>query len=267
MPVRASPGLSLGQLLKWRLGQSSRNKLIVFADGTYLELFCWIDRPREFHAWANKSPGLIDFALTSLPPSTAQSLHTDIMSRLRETQIGDESDLKYTLPVAGGRSNEDAVQVKWESSRPVSTKSVDRTDFPFFCHDVTPRNVRVPFDDSEKTSHPCGAVGISAIEVIVPKSRSATFIELYGQILGARPRISEKRGKAAELDFEIGLPVKGFGSSTISLCSEEEEMDQTWLRERGTGIHGLVLSVEGHEGHGEKALGTEGIPSTISLKW
>ena len=267
MPVRASPGLSLGQLLNWRLGQSSRNKLIVFADGTYLELFCWLDRPREFNAWANKSPGLIDFALTSLPPSTAQSLHTDIMSRLREKQIGDESELKYTLPVAGGRSNQDAVQVKWESSRPVSTKSVDRTDFPFFCHDVTPRNVRVPFDDNEKTYHSCGAVGISAIEVIVPKSKSRVITEVYGQILGARPKINDKRDKAARLDFEIGLPVQGFGSSTISLCSEEDEMDQVWLRDRGAGIHGLVLSVEGHEGHGEKALGTEGIPSTISLKW
>ena len=191
----------------------------------------------------------------------------DIMSRLRKKQIGDESDLNYSLPVAGGRTNQDAVQVKWESSRPVSTKSVDRTDFPFFCHDVTPRNVRVPFDDSEKTSHPCGAVGISAIEVIVPKSKSGDFTEVYGQILGARPRINAKRNEAVRLDFEIGLPVQGFGSSTISLCSEEEEMDQVWLRDRGAGIHVLVLSVEGHEGHGEKALGTEGIPSTIFLKW
>ena len=267
MPVRASPGLSMGQLLNWHIGQSSRNKLIVFADGTYLELFRWLDRPREFNAWANKSPGLIDFALTSLPPSTAQSLHTDIMSRLREKQIGDESDLKYTLPVAGGRSNRDAVQVKWESSRPASTMSGDRTDFPFFCHDVTPRNVRVAFDDSEKTFHPCGAVGISAIEVIVPKSRLGVVSELYGQILGATPRINDKRAKAARLDFEIGLPVLGFGPSIISICSEEDEMDQIWLHDRGAGIHGLILSVEGHEGHGEKALGTEGIPSTISLKW
>ena len=267
MPVRASPGLSLGQLLNWRLGQSSRNKLIVFADGTYLELFCWLDRPREFHAWANKSPGLIDFALTSLPSSTAQSLHMDIMSRLRENSIGDELDLRYTLPVAGGRSNQDAVQVKWESSRPVSTKSVDRTDFPFFCHDVTPRNVRVPFDDSEKTYHSCGAVGISTIDVIVPKSKSGEFTKAYGQILGARPRINDKRNNAARLDFEVGLPVPGLSSSTISLGSEEEAMDQIWLRDRGAGIHGLVLTAEGHEGHGEKALGTEGIPSTISLKW
>ena len=267
MPVGASPGLSRGRLLTWRTGQSSRNKLIVFADGTYLELFCWLDSPREFHAWANKSPGLIDFALTSLPPSTAQSLHMDIMSRLREKRIGDVSEVKYTLPAAGGRSNQDAVQVKWESSRPVSTESVDRTDFPFFCHDVTPRNVRVPFDDSEKTRHPCGAVGISAIEVIVPKSRSGIFTELYVQILGATPRISDKHAKGARLDFELGSPVQGFGLSTMSLCSEEEEIDQIWLRDRGAGIHSLVLSVEGHEGHGEKALGTEGIPSTISLKW
>ena len=189
------------------------------------------------------------------------------MFRLGEKQTGDESELKYTLPVTGGRSNHDAVKVKWESSRPVSTKSVDRTDFPFFCHDVTPRNVRVPFDDSEKTSHPCGAVGISAIEVIVPKSRLGVVSELYGQILGATPRISDKHAKAARLDFEIGLPVQGLGPSMITVCSEEDEVDQIWLHDRGAGIHGLILSVEGHEGHGEKALGTEDIPSSISLRW
>lgn len=44
-------------------------------------------------------------------------------------------------------------------------------------------------------------------------------------------------------------------------------MDRDLLRDRGTSIRGLVLSVTGREGHGEKALGTEGIASTISLKW
>ena len=248
-------------------GQSSQNKLIVFADGTYLELFCWISKPQEFYAWANKSPGLIDFALTSLPPSTAQSLHKGITSRLKESSSGDEPDLSYTSPEAGSRRRQDDVQVKWDSSRPVSSKSVKRTDFPFFCHDVTPRSVRVPFDDEKKTRHPCGAVGISGVEVIVPNSGSDVFAELYGHVLDASTRFLSKQAEGGRLDFEIGLPVQGFGPSTISLRSEQDGMDEDWLRDRGTGIRNLLLSVGDREGHGKEALGTEGIASTISLKW
>ncbi|CAD6582744.1 MAG: hypothetical protein ASARMPREDX12_001020 [Alectoria sarmentosa] len=251
----------------WYLGQSSRNKLIVFADGTYLELFCWINTPREFYAWADKSPGLIDFTLTSMPPSTAQSLHHSIMPRLRENQNGKELDLGYTLPDVGSRTRWDAVQVKWESSRPVSSNSLNLTDFPFLCHDVTPRTVRVPFDHNERTTHPCGAVGISIVEVMVPKSRFDTFAELYGSILGASPRITDGRGKDRILDFEIGLPNQGLGPSNLSLRSEQDEIDQGWLRDRGAGIRGLVLSIMGREGHGEEALGVGGIASTISLNW
>lgn len=260
-----APSLTLS--LTRYTGQSSQNKLIVFADGTYLELFCWTNTPREFYAWANKSPGLIDFALTSMPPSTARSLHNDIMSRLVESPNGDELDVRYAPPEAGSRFRRDGLQVKWESSRPVFSKSANRTDFPFFCHDVTPRSTRVPFDDDKKTTHPCGAIGISTVEVIAPKSRSTNFAELYGHILGVSPRVIDKHGEATRLDFEIGLPVQEFGPSAVSLRQEQDEMDQNWLRDRGTGIRGLLLSVTGREGHGEEALGTKGIASTISVKW
>ena len=267
MQVDPPSAHSLARQLTRYKGKSSRNKLIIFADGTYLELFCWIETPREFHAWANKSPGLIDFALTSMPPSTAQSLNKDVRSRLRENQNSKELDLSYTLPEAGSRTRGDAVLVKWESSRPVSSTSVNRTDFPFFCHDVTPRSFRVPFEDIEKTTHPCGAVGISTVEVIVPWSSSEQFAELYGLVLGESPRTYDKHGSNTRSEFEVGLPNPLFGPSTVSLRSEQNEKDRDWLRNRGTGIYGLVLSVADREGHGEEALGTESISSTISLKW
>lgn len=249
------------------IGQSSRNKLIVFADGTYLELFCWIDTPREFFAWANKSPALIDFALSSLPPLTALSLHHHVLSQLEENESSKALDISYTLPEAGSRLRWDGVQVKWESSRPVSAKSVKRTDFPFFCHDVTPRNIRVPFEDERKTTHQCGAIGISGVEVLVPRSASDKFAELYGFILGAPPRNFDEHGNHKRSDFEVGSPNQGFGPSTVTIRSESDEKDLDWLRDRGTGICGLVLSIAGRQGHGEEVLGAEEIASTISLKW
>ena len=267
MQVGPPSALSSVRKLTPCTGQSSRNKLIVFADGTYLELFCWIDTPREFHAWANKSPGLIDFALTSLPPSTAQSLHHHIVSQLEENESSKELDISYTSPEAGGRFRSDGVQVKWETSRPVSAKSANRTDFPFFCHDVTPRNVRVPFEDQRETMHPCGAVGISTVEVLVPSSAADKLAELYGHILGVPPRILDEHGNHKRSDFEVRLPNQGFSPSTVSLRSESDDKDRNWLRDHGTGICALVLSIAGREGHGEEALGTEGTASTISLKW
>lgn len=119
-----------------------------------------------------------------MPPSTAGSLHGEIAARL-EDQRGDRGlTVKYSTPKAGSRARKDGVEVKWESSRPVSTSdpltsSVHRTDFPFFCHDVTDRNIRVPFDDKEKTTHPCGAVGIAGVEVLFPALRFMEYGNLY----------------------------------------------------------------------------------------
>lgn len=65
-------------------------------------------------------------------------MHNDVVSRVRRSQSSKELGVSYTPPEAGGRSRPDGVQVKWVFSRPVFPMSVNRTDFPFFCHDVTP---------------------------------------------------------------------------------------------------------------------------------
>src|SRR3954454_7959124 len=47
----------------------TENKLIVFSDGTYLELIAFLPSTtpalRAAHWWGNKHPGIIDFAYTS----------------------------------------------------------------------------------------------------------------------------------------------------------------------------------------------------------
>ena len=159
------------------------------------------------------------------------------------------------------------MEVKWQTSRPVSSESANRTDYPFFCHDVTPRHVRVPFEDIQKTTHPCSAIGISAVEVLVPRSISGEYSEQYGLILGIPPKIYNERDNSMRSDFELGVPNQEFAPSTVSLGSEQDEKDRDCLRERGAGICGLILSVVGRESHGKESLGTEGIASTISLKW
>ena len=101
----------------------------------------------------------------------------------------------------------------------------------------------------------------------MPKSKSGDSAELYEHVLGTSPRIVDKSDEAGRLLFDIGLPAQGSGPSAISIRSEENVSDQDWLRDHGTGIRGLILAVTGREDHGEEMLGTEGIASTISLKW
>jgi hypothetical protein len=226
--------------------------------------------------WAKKEPGLIDFALTSVPPSTIESHFDACVSRL-QTENGDGGlGVTYMPPEAGGRTRKDGVEVKWRVSRPEFRRSVNtpdealfpngRIDAPFFCYDVTGRDLRVPFEDKEKTTHPCGAVRIAAVEMLVPKAQIDAYVKLYSSILGSSPEVLNKEGKEDGLVYQIGLPVKNAGASAIRIRSEQSEEDVAWLKKRGIGISGLVLEL----GVGQEAvkhrLGVEGVASTILLE-
>ena len=259
--------------------QPSRNKLIVFADGTYIELFNWFDKPKEPNAWANKAPGLIDFALTSMPPSTAESLHQEIAAQLQTKDEGGSVDLRYEEPKAGGRARKDGVQVKWKLTRPIPSSgdpSTDsrvsasgyRQDVPFFTHDVTEREVRIPFDDNAKTTHPCGALGISTVEVLYPRAQYHDYIKVYRSLLGV-PATAAIDGTSDGLrhQFELESPVQGPFSSRILIRAENDESDVKWRHERGIGLRGLRLAIQKREGHGVRSLGSDELASTVFLEW
>jgi Glyoxalase-like domain len=265
------------------LGQSSRNKLIIFADGTYLELFNWFDKPpaedakdRPMRVWAKKQPGLIDFALSSLPTSTAEAHFDTCVARLQTGEGDGGLGVGYTAPEAGGRTRKDGVQVRWKVSRPEFAQAVNtpdeplfpngRIDAPFFCYDVTSRDVRVPFEDKEKTTHPCGATGVAAVEILVPKAQMDAYVKLYSSILGSSPKVVDEDDKENGVIFQVDLPVQRAGLSAIRLRSEQNERDVAWLMERGIGISGLTLALGEGQAGVKGRLGAEGIPSTISLQ-
>src|SRR5271154_5029213 len=109
------------------------NKLILFSDGSYIELIAFIDddpRRRAGHWWGDKKPGIIDFAFTT--DGDARGYHDVLTERL----AGLEGGMGYAHPVAGGRARPDGVKVEWEVMFP---RGAGRGELPFFCHDVTPR--------------------------------------------------------------------------------------------------------------------------------
>ncbi|KAI0817334.1 glyoxalase-like protein [Xylaria sp. FL0064] len=267
-------------------GQPSRNKLVIFADGSYLEFFNWYDTPPSLHDghlpmrfWGPKTPGLIDFAITDTTHSAEESVEA-VNRRLSE---GPEKDaglgVKFGDPIAGSRKKANGVEIKWKVTRPEFSEgdktpgpelfANGRIDVPFFCHDVTPRTDRVPYQDEEKTTtHPCGAVGIAACEILVPKHLTAEYAQVYSKILGSRledPAAAAEQQNSHVLD--ISVP-RGSARSTVVVRAAETEHDIKRMHERGIGFSDLVIAVksDGPGGEMRRPLGSTGIESTIWLE-
>ncbi|KAK2046779.1 glyoxalase-like protein [Colletotrichum somersetense] len=262
-------------------GQPSRNKLVIFTDGSYLEFFNWYDKPPSLENeklpmrfWGPKPPGLIDFAITDTTHSAEDSVGA-VNERLSE---GPEKDsglgIKFGKPIAGSRKKADGVEISWKVTRPEFSQgdktpgrelfADGRIDVPFFCHDVTPRAGRVPSGDEEKTTHPCGATGIAACEVLVPKQLLTEYARVYSKILGSE---FEPAAGQSSYTFDIGVP-RGYSRSTVVVRAAETERDIKRIEERGIGFSDLVLAVKADAPGGDQRfpLGPAGIESTIWLK-
>lgn len=154
----------------------TENRLVLFTDGSYLELIAFIDddpKNREGHWW-NKPYGIVDWALTNT--TEEQPDVGNINSRLENK----DSKVRYTDPVAGGRKRPDGVELQWKVTFPTG---IERGVVPFWCHDVTKRENRVPIT-KEATEHPSGALGVAGIRVEVDDGRVRAVNEAVGAIIG-----------------------------------------------------------------------------------
>ena len=77
------------------------------------------------------------------------------------------SIVRYAEPVAGGRKRPDGIELQWKVTFPTG---VDRGVVPFWCHDVTEREKRVPISP-EGTKHASGALGVAGVRVSVDDGR------------------------------------------------------------------------------------------------
>lgn len=263
-------------------GQASRNKLIIFADGTYLELFNWYDTPPPLDAkdlpmkvWGPKQPGLIDFALTSTTMSAEECIRA-VDQRLTQREDKDLGlGVRFQKPVAGSRKRADGVEVKWRVTRPVfsdreKTPSLDlfpceRIDVPFFCHDVTERILRVASKDVAKTTHACGATGISACEILIPGGLLSEYSMLYGKILGSTPEVAGGTVGGGSFSLDVGVP-QAVERSKLVVRAARSEKDIKRLKERGIGFSDLVIATSENLEGGRRSFGSDGIASTIWLE-
>lgn len=154
------------------------NILILLADGCYIELISFIDPTKDVsaHWWASGTQkfGWMDWCLTN-SSSPKESWE----------EIGGK-DGSHGEPVKGSRKRSDGVDVKWAVTFPKGENGgqSSRGRVPFFCHDITDRQVRVPLS-GEKTSHPSRILGVSELTVIVrDKQLLKETADVYARLFG-----------------------------------------------------------------------------------
>lgn len=127
--------------------RGSINALVLFADGAYIEIIAFPVPQKDFFWWnvlQKDGPGPIDLAL----------LPEDLEAVLVQANA---AKLGYEPPQDGGRKRPDGETLIWRTARPA------QTDLPFFCFDVTKRELRVP----AAPRHANGATGFSGISIAV----------------------------------------------------------------------------------------------------
>lgn len=184
-------------------GRNTRNALVVFADGAYLELIAY-EAPSPDERWWRvleaHGEGLVDFAL--LPRDIS-----GLVAAARARGLAGLADRP------GSRARPDGVRIEWQSARPASS------DLPFLCADRTPRAWRVP--EGEVRVHSSGALGIAEVRVAV-RDLAATLARYRAylgeeriadgtvRLAGARITFSEERGLARdEGPCEVRLRYEG----------------------------------------------------------
>jgi len=217
-------------------GRTSRNALVVFADGSYLELIAW-QEPGPAERWYNEhakhGDGLMDFALVP----------EDVPRAVAEAQ---SRGLALDGPIDGGRVRPDGRRVQWQTGWQATH------DLPFLCGDVTPRALRAP--EGEARVHPNGVLGVARVTVAVhdPETSRSRYAALLG------PKTGSDGAEAQRDDPSLVLPASGLraafvpvGGTTILLISPSPEAKaepspleatlRTRLATRGEGPMALVL--------------------------
>ncbi|HST03571.1 MAG TPA: VOC family protein [Chloroflexia bacterium] len=198
----------------------SRNALVSFADGAYLELIAFQGAVPKEHPFYREGVdhGLITYAL--LPDNVE-----------RTVQEARERGLGMTPPRSGGRLRPDGVRLDWQTSQPPSR------DLPFLCYDITSRDLRVPGGDAHK--HANGATGIQRLGIAVENVSESK--KRYSALLGPEAALGDIHPPdgTQRSAFQVG------GTAIVLMQSVGNAHLKKYLQRRGEGPYRMVLQAEG----------------------
>jgi catechol 2,3-dioxygenase-like lactoylglutathione lyase family enzyme len=191
-------------------GGVSHNALVVFADGAYFEIIAYREAAPANRWWrvlTTAGEGIVDFAV--LPENTE-----------RDLQAARARGLDVEGPTPGGRLRPDGVRLDWQIVRPATT------DLPFWCGDVTPRELRVP--EGAIRHHANGVTGISALRILV--ADLAASIGRFKALVGP-----------GAVSVDNGIPRISINKTVFELVGPDREDARRRLAARGEGVLSLKL--------------------------
>jgi hypothetical protein len=171
--------------------------------------------------------------------------YSELQGRLEKLDLGGGAvKVEYQKPLAGARIRPDGQEIKWEVTFPVTTTGYQRGELPFFCHDLTPRSLRVLFSEDSVT-HPSSALGVKNLSIFVRESRLPALAKAYPSILGIPKLAAEENFQRLGVLEVKGLrEVEGGHKARFSLQTPSEESQLEALEKRGGSMLGdLVLGV------------------------
>ncbi len=189
----------------------THNALIVFQDGTYLELLAPTN-PQfiETVDMADRSNFLFMFAQGE--GFGGYALLADDLEA--ETKAMQARALNIQMRPPGGRLRPDGQELRWRSAM------IGNTMTPFFIQDDTPRQLRVP-NEAAKTLQPNAVTGIANIEIEIPDLKSG--ITYYQCILGREPDSQD--------DAQAEFAGTGFGLKLRSNPAlDSDKLNTIWLK-------------------------------------
>ncbi|KAK0712011.1 glyoxalase-like domain-containing protein [Lasiosphaeris hirsuta] len=208
---------------------ATENKLILFADGVYIELIAFVPTTppaqRAATRWGRRCEGeIVDWALTLLPSDSESTSPEEAFGEVRRRVGAAGAGVGYATPIAGGRTTPDGVEVRWAVA---VAEGAREGEVPFWCLDRTPRAWRVPFLREGVARHASGVVGVAGVEVGVGDvGRLETLGEVYAAVFG-----EDGERSARGLSWELPAPV------------EEPKVKRRfalWLREDEAGNEGAL---------------------------
>lgn len=141
-------------------GGKTHNALIVFPDGTYLELLA----PTSPDLLNNLNPAdrtTFLFLMAQGEGLGGYALFSDDLAA--DVSAMQQRGLAITLNPSNGRARPDGQQLRWRTAIRANGSMT-----PFFLQDETPRALRVP-DDSATVTQPNGIKGISGLSIALPE--------------------------------------------------------------------------------------------------
>ncbi|KAI0806766.1 glyoxalase-like domain-containing protein [Fomes fomentarius] len=219
-------------------GGETSNALVVFADGTYLELIQFVQPPPtdSQHPWSKKAPGWIDYAF------------------LGTGRGGDHSTAKYE-ELEGGRRREDGKILEWLISSIVNKD--DRGKLPFFCGDVTPREWRVPLEPRSNVEHASTTIGITYVKLLVSPAAFASSTKQLTTVFGQDPHTSTTTEAIWDLDEQpsrLGMHKK---APQLVLRVFQNEEERGYIQTHGSEVYeiGFIVTESSKAGSADSPYG------------